>query len=69
MTTHGLSFHVTHNAGAALLEDGTIAAAASEERFNRQKHYAALPYESIRYCLSEVGIDPADVDQTGIPPT
>ena len=67
MTTHTLSFHTTHNAGAALVKDGEIVAAASEERFNRQKHYAALPYESIQYCLAEAGIEPEDVDQIVVP--
>jgi carbamoyltransferase len=67
MTAYILSFHATHNAGAALLHGGEIVAAASEERFNRRKHYAALPYESIRYCLDEADIEPADVDQIVIP--
>ncbi|MBX0297769.1 carbamoyltransferase family protein [Haloarcula nitratireducens] len=67
MTAHILSFHTTHNAGAALLEDDSIVAAASEERFNRQKHYASLPYESIQYCLDTAGISPEDVDKIVIP--
>lgn len=67
MTTYTLAFHTTHNAGAALLGNKEILAAASEERFNRQKHYASLPYESIQYCLDEAGIEPADVDNIVIP--
>lgn len=67
MTTYTLAFHTTHNSGAAIAEDGEILAAASEERFNRQKHYAALPYESIEYCLDEAGIQPGDVDEIVIP--
>jgi carbamoyltransferase len=67
MASYTLSFHTTHNSGAALLSDGEIVAAASEERFNRHKHYAALPYESIEYCLEEAGIEPADVDQIVVP--
>lgn len=62
-----LSFHTTHNAGAALLKDQKIVTAASEERFNRIKHYGYLPYQSIKYCLDEAGISPADVDQIVIP--
>jgi carbamoyltransferase len=49
------------------MTDGEVMAAASEERFNRQKHYAALPYESIQYCLDAAGIEPAAVDQIVIP--
>lgn len=49
------------------MTDGEILAAASEERFNRQKHYAALPYESIQYCLDTAGIEPATVDQIVVP--
>jgi carbamoyltransferase len=67
MGTYTLSFHTTHNAGAALLEDQEIIAAASEERFNRIKHYASLPYESIHYCLEEANIEPADVDRIVVP--
>jgi carbamoyltransferase len=67
MTTYTLAFHTTHNAGAALLQDGELLAAASEERFNRRKHYASLPYESIKFCLDEAGISPSEVDQIVIP--
>ena len=62
-----LSFHTTHNSGAAMLRDGQIVAAASEERFTRIKHYSSLPYESIRYCLDEAGIEPEDVDAIAVP--
>lgn len=67
MVTHTLSFHTGHNSGAAILRDGTIVAAASEERFNRIKHYGYLPYQSIRYCLDEAGIEPEDIDQLALP--
>ena len=32
-----------HDSAAALIEDGRIVAAAQEERFNRQKHFAGFP--------------------------
>ena len=67
MSTYTLSFHTTHNSGAALLEDDKVVAAASEERFNRIKHYGYLPYESIQYCLDEADITPDDIDQLAIP--
>lgn len=67
MATYTLSFHTTHNAGAALLKDQEIIAAASEERFNRIKHFASLPYKSIQYCLDEAEVNPRDIDQIVVP--
>jgi carbamoyltransferase len=45
-----------------LLRDGELVAAAQEERFTRKRHDAALPLESVRYCLREAGIELAQVD-------
>lgn len=67
MTTYTLSFHTTHNSGATILKNEEIIAAASEERFNRIKHFASLPYQSIEYCLNEAGINPGEVDQIVVP--
>jgi carbamoyltransferase len=67
MVTYTLSFHTTHNAGATLLADDRIVAAASEERFNRVKHYASLPYRSIQFCLSEADIEPQEIDRLVVP--
>ena len=36
--------------------DGSIVAAAQEERFNRKKQFLGFPVEAIRYCLSEEDI-------------
>ncbi len=56
---------ITNNdlAGACLVRDGTIVAAASEERFTRQKDHKAWPSRSIDYVLGEAGIDLADIDR------
>lgn len=43
-----------HDSAAALIEDGTVIAAAQEERFTRKKHDAGFPESAIRYCLDEV---------------
>ena len=51
-----------HDAGAALVHDGQLVAAAEEERFNRQKHYNGFPSQAIGYCLREAGITVDDVD-------
>ena len=45
-----------HDAAAALLIDGQVAAAAQEERFTRKKHDASFPANAARYCVSAAGI-------------
>jgi len=44
------------------VEDGSIVAAAQEERFSRKKHDRQLPMQAIDYCLTEAGITLNDVD-------
>jgi carbamoyltransferase len=51
-----------HDSAAALVRDGTLAAAAQEERFSRKKHDERFPVNAIRYCLEEGGVGPNDVD-------
>ena len=51
-----------HDAGAALLRDGELIAAAEEERFNRRKHYNDFPAQTIHYCLRQAGIAIEGVD-------
>ena len=50
-----------HDSAAALIEDGTIAA-AQEERFTRKKHDAGFPDRAIEYCLSHAGVGLEDID-------
>src|SRR3954470_7017428 len=40
------------DASAALLNDGQLTAAMEEERLNRIKHWAGLPAQAARWCLS-----------------
>ncbi|MEE2781149.1 MAG: carbamoyltransferase N-terminal domain-containing protein, partial [Planctomycetota bacterium] len=54
------------DAAAALVMDGQLVAAVEEERFNRVKHWAGFPAESIRWCLEKGGIGPEDVHHVGI---
>jgi carbamoyltransferase len=61
MRVLGISCHY-HDAAAALLVDGHLAAAAEEERFSRIKHDARFPRRAIEFCLRRAGIAPADVD-------
>jgi carbamoyltransferase len=49
-----------HDSAAALLEDGKIIAAASEERFSRTKGDAGFPTQAVAYCLREGGIEMKD---------
>ena len=54
------------DAAAAIVRDGKLIAAAEEERFNRFKHSAGFPEQSIRYCLDAAGIGLEDLDHVGI---
>jgi len=51
-----------HDSAAALVADGTIVAAAQEERFTRVKHDRRFPTNAIRYCLREAGIGAGQLD-------
>jgi carbamoyltransferase len=44
-----------HDSAACLIDDGTVVAAAQEERFTRIKHDQSFPHNAIRYCLAEAG--------------
>lgn len=62
-----------HESAACIIKDGTIIAAAEEERFNRVKHAKParvdnadeLPINAIRFCLEKAGITLVDVDYVG----
>ncbi|MEW2353847.1 carbamoyltransferase C-terminal domain-containing protein [Spirillospora sp. NPDC029432] len=61
---------IFHDPAAALVVDGTVVAAAEEERFSRRKHgkrpvpFSAweLPEHAARWCLAEAGLEPGDLD-------
>ncbi len=50
-----------HNSAAALIKDGTVVAAAEEERFTRIKFDSTFPYRALAFCLAKAGISLADV--------
>jgi carbamoyltransferase len=54
------------DSAAALVQDGRLVAAVEEERFNRVKHWAGFPAESIRFCLRQGGIAAKDLDHVAI---
>ena len=51
-----------HDSAAALIVDGSIFAAAQEERFTRKKHDAGFPAHAIEYCLAEGDVQLKHVD-------
>jgi carbamoyltransferase len=54
------------DAAAAITKDGQLLAAVEEERFNRKKHCAGFPVESVRYCLEVAKVPVEEVDHIGI---
>jgi carbamoyltransferase len=51
-----------HDSAAALVIDGTLAAAAQEERFTRIKHDAELPRNAVTFCLDKGGVNINELD-------
>lgn len=49
------------DSSAVLLRDGKPLAAVEEERFNRVKHWAGFPAESVRACLKMAGVSGSEV--------
>lgn len=54
------------DSSAALVVDGQLVAAVEEERFNRVKHWAGFPSESIRYVLEEGGVSIGDIEHVAV---
>jgi carbamoyltransferase len=54
------------DSAACIVKDGELIAAAEEERFRRQKHWAGFPDQAIRYCLAEAGATLADLDHIAV---
>jgi len=51
-----------HDAAAALVADGVLKAAASEERFTRIKHDPEFPKNAANFCLNKAGIEVGELD-------
>ncbi len=51
-----------HDAAAALVVDGQLLAAASEERFSRIKQDPEFPISAIKFCLEKAGTEAAELD-------
>ena len=54
------------DSSACILIDGELITAVEEERFNRVKHWAGFPIESIKHCLEETELKISDIDQISI---
>ena len=58
--TLGLNFNHA-DSSACLFIDNSLKFAVEEERINRIKHWAGIPYNSISLCLQENGLEFKDV--------
>lgn len=57
-----LGVHDGHNATAAMVVDGQVAACVSEERFSRLKNDAGYPFRAINFVLAAAGLRASDID-------
>lgn len=57
-----LGIHDGHNAGAALIKDGNVVAAISEERLTNIKNYSGPPILAIKKVYEIANINPKDTD-------
>lgn len=55
-----------HNSGAALIKDGRVAAAISEERLKNIKNYSGVPELAIKEVFEISGLSPQDIDAIAI---
>jgi carbamoyltransferase len=51
-----------HDSAACLVRDGSIIAAAQQERFSRVKHDHRFPHDAIEFCLKEGKVDAKNLD-------
>src|SRR6476659_6325934 len=57
-----LGIHDGHNSSAAIVRNGQVVAAISEERLTRIKNEAGYPSKAIEACLKIVGCAPTEID-------
>lgn len=51
-----------HDNSAALVQDGQLVFAVSEERFTRRKHDASFPLNALKACLDYAGLKLSEID-------
>ena len=54
------------DSSACIIVNGELVVAIEEERFNRVKHWAGFPKNSISYCLNESKINFSEVTDIAI---
>lgn len=54
-----------HDSAACIIQDGKVIAAASEERFNRQKNSPVFPINAINFCIQSANLTIYDIDYFG----
>ena len=54
-----------HDSATALLKNGEVVAAGSEERFTRKKGDAGFPHRAVEFCLRQAGIQVSDLSHVG----
>jgi carbamoyltransferase len=61
-----LGIHEGHNAGAALIKNGSVVAAIQEKRLNNEKNFSGIPVLSISKVFEIAKIVPSDVNLIAI---
>ncbi|MBU4231182.1 MAG: carbamoyltransferase, partial [Proteobacteria bacterium] len=54
------------DSSACIVKNGELIAAVEEERFERIKHWAGFPTQSIKYCLREAGLSIEEIDHVAL---
>jgi len=62
-----LGIHDGHNSTVALMDDGKITAAISEERLRRVKNWTGWPEKSIKWVLQYTDTKPEEIDFIAFP--
>ena len=57
----GINF-LHSDTSACIFKNSELIAATEEERYTRVKHTSSFPYNSIKYCLNDAGINISEVD-------
>lgn len=61
-----LGLNLEEFCSAAIMKDGRLIAACSEERFTRRKCYSGFPGKSVDYCLEKAGLSIEDIDLVAV---
>jgi carbamoyltransferase len=66
MLTIGIICYQGHSSSAAIVKDGKVILATSEERFTRVKHDDSFPINSLNFILQELNLEINSVDEIAI---